>query len=282
MKKILLSFMICAASTLASFAQITDSQTSTGFIIGCDNTTIAGTNGYTFANIAPSDGGYDNSKVDTLTFGYYTAPNGTMYMTLTLNNSVNLTAPNNVLSLHISAQGSGGADTSFIPTIKLENAAGTVSAEQPMSLTQVYSHQNVTFTALSGQDLTAVNKVTIILKNSSTTANKVGIIHIAGALQAGSLVTAINSSAAALVASTKLYPNPVSDQANIQLDLVTPSDVKVSLSDMMGREVMTIAQGNSMSSVTQSFSVANLQKGIYTVNYFVNGAAAKSELLMVK
>ena len=95
-------------------------------------------------------------------------------------------------------------------------------------------------------------------------------------------VTGINNSAAALVASTKLYPNPVSDQANIQLDLVTPSDVKVSLSDMMGREVMTIAQGSSMSSVTQSFSVANLQKGIYTVNYFVNGAAAKSELLMVK
>ena len=95
-------------------------------------------------------------------------------------------------------------------------------------------------------------------------------------------VTAINNSASALVASTKLYPNPVSDQANIQLDLVTPSDVKVSLSDMMGREVMTIAQGSSISSVTQSFSVANLQKGIYTVNYFVNGAAAKSELLMVK
>jgi len=57
--------------------------------------------------------------------------------------------------------------------------------------------------------------------------------------------------------------------------------VKVTLSDVMGREVMTIAQG-SMSSITQSFSVANLQKGVYTVNYFVNGAAAKAELLMVK
>jgi hypothetical protein len=96
----------------------------------------------------------------------------------------------------------------------------------------------------------------------------------------GVVATGINA-AAANISSTKLYPNPTSDQANIQLDLVTPSDVKVTLSDVMGREVMTIAQG-SMSSVTQSFSVANLQKGIYTVNYFVNGAAAKAELLMVK
>jgi hypothetical protein len=94
------------------------------------------------------------------------------------------------------------------------------------------------------------------------------------------ITTGINA-AAANISSTKLYPNPTSDQANIELNLVTPSDVKVTLSDVMGREVMTIAQG-SMSSITQSFSVANLQKGVYTVNYFVNGAAAKAELLMVK
>ena len=97
----------------------------------------------------------------------------------------------------------------------------------------------------------------------------------------GTATTTATLAAQSSIASTKLYPNPVSDQANIELNLVTPSDVKVTLSDVMGREVMTIAQG-SMSSVTQSFSVANLQKGIYTVNYFVNGAATKAELLMVK
>ena len=132
----------------------------------------------------------------------------------------------------------------------------------------------------------AVRQISFIYYNTTTTTGYdlyiLGFSIGTATAIAAPPVTAISNSASVLVASTKLYPNPVSDQANIQLDLVTPSDVKVSLSDMMGREVMTIAQGSSMSSVTQSFSLANLQKGIYTVNYFVNGAAAKSELLMVK
>ncbi len=69
--------------------------------------------------------------------------------------------------------------------------------------------------------------------------------------------------------------------ANVELNLKSSSEVKVILSDLLGKEVMTIATG-TMSSLSESFSVANLHKGIYTVNYFVNGSAAKAELLMVK
>ena len=93
-------------------------------------------------------------------------------------------------------------------------------------------------------------------------------------------VTGINA-AQANISSSKLYPNPVSDIANIELDLISSSDVKVTLSDLMGREVMIVANGR-MSSLSQSFSVASLNRGIYTVNYFINGSAAKSQLLMVK
>ncbi len=88
-------------------------------------------------------------------------------------------------------------------------------------------------------------------------------------------------STAATISSSKIYPNPTSDNARVELELKSASNVKVTLSDLMGKEVMTISEG-TISSLSQDFSVANLNKGIYSVNYFVNGASAKSELLMVK
>lgn len=87
--------------------------------------------------------------------------------------------------------------------------------------------------------------------------------------------------AAAAIASSKLYPNPVSDMAKVELNLKSASSVKVTLSDVMGKEVMTIADG-TFSDLTKEFSVATLNKGIYTVNYYINGEAAKAEMLMVK
>jgi hypothetical protein len=89
------------------------------------------------------------------------------------------------------------------------------------------------------------------------------------------------SAAQANISSTKVYPNPVSDMVNVEMELKSSSAVKITLTDLMGKEVMTIANGN-MSSLNESFSVANLNKGIYTVNYFINGSAAKAEMLMVK
>jgi len=93
-------------------------------------------------------------------------------------------------------------------------------------------------------------------------------------------VTATQS-AQANVSSANVYPNPTSDMAHVELKLFSPSSVKVTLSDMMGKEVMTISESTS-DMVSKDFSVSSLRKGVYTVNYFIDGAAAKSELLMVK
>ena len=83
------------------------------------------------------------------------------------------------------------------------------------------------------------------------------------------------------ISSSKLYPNPTSDMAKIELSLQSASSVKVVLSDAMGKQVMTIAEG-TFADLTKEFSIASLNKGIYTVNYYINGEAAKAELLMVK
>ena len=130
-----------------------------------------------------------------------------------------------------------------------------------------------------GADMSNIFQVSFVYVSDTKSPN-FGV-SLANITLGGNAVATSTQKASALVASSKIYPNPSSDQMNLDLNLVSQSDVKVTLSDMMGREVMTIAQG-SMQSVSQTFSVANLQKGMYTANYYVNGAAAKAELVMVK
>jgi hypothetical protein len=104
-------------------------------------------------------------------------------------------------------------------------------------------------------------------------------------LKVGNTSAACGTSAIAdgqtYVADSKIYPNPSSDLARIELQLKSISTVKVTLSDMMGKELMILSEGTT-DYLAKDFSVANLNKGIYTVNYFINGAVAKSEMLMVK
>jgi len=84
-----------------------------------------------------------------------------------------------------------------------------------------------------------------------------------------------------IISTSKLFPNPVSDVAQIELELKSASDVKITLTDLMGREIKVITESHT-NNVQENFDVTGLVKGIYTINYFINGAPAKSELLMVK
>jgi hypothetical protein len=97
---------------------------------------------------------------------------------------------------------------------------------------------------------------------------------------ATAVTTAINN-VQANISSYKLYPNPSTERVTVELELKSESDVKIALSDMMGREVITIAQG-TMSSLKADFHVGSLSKGAYIITYLINGIPAKSELLMVK
>jgi hypothetical protein len=273
MKKILLSVLMLVG--FVGFAQHT--QTTDGFSNNCDE--ASGT-GFAFANYFPSGGGgYDNVKVDTLKFGWGTSGSSTFYYIFSFTNTINLSAPNNVISFRMKATGHNDADTTITASIGFENAANDhLSVDQSITLDQVWNEYTYTFDAAATFDFMTVKKIVITIVNADANS-RTGAFYIAD-LNGGSLLSSTND-ASSLVSSSKLFPNPVSDEANIELNLKSASDVKVTLCDMMGREVMTIAEG-SMASLNKAFSVATLQKGVYTVNYSVNGAAAKSELLMVK
>ncbi|MCX6180606.1 MAG: T9SS type A sorting domain-containing protein [Bacteroidetes bacterium] len=83
------------------------------------------------------------------------------------------------------------------------------------------------------------------------------------------------------VGSYSVFPNPTSDFANVTLQLNEVSAVNISVVDMFGRTVKQVVNGN-FSSVNEMVNVSDLSQGVYTVNYMVDGATAKSTLLMVK
>lgn len=129
-----------------------------------------------------------------------------------------------------------------------------------------------------GADMTNVRQISLTYTSDVASGNfGISLADI----QVGSAVVAATNKAAANITGSKLYPNPVSDVANIELDLISTSDVKVTVSDMMSKEVAVIADGK-YTSVKKSLDVTSFAKGIYTVNYFINGAPAKAEMLVVK
>ncbi len=127
-------------------------------------------------------------------------------------------------------------------------------------------------------DYTKVTKVMFLIANG---AEYKGTVTFDKFKIGGGPDVLSTTAAKAAISSSKLYPNPATESASIEVSLKESSDVKVTLSDLMGREVAVIANERSLD-VNKSFSTANLAKGMYTVNYFINGAPAKAELLMVK
>jgi len=92
-------------------------------------------------------------------------------------------------------------------------------------------------------------------------------------------VTSIKN--ASSLSDSKIFPNPVSDFANIELNLKSSSDVKITMNDMLGREIAVIAEGN-MASYNGQVDVSSFEKGTYILSYLINGEPTKTELMIVK
>ncbi len=76
------------------------------------------------------------------------------------------------------------------------------------------------------------------------------------------------------------YPNPASSMVSFDYALSSGDKVSVSVYNLLGQEVMGQQLNNLQGKV--SFSVADLNEGIYFCNLFVNGCAVKTEKFVVK
>lgn len=86
-------------------------------------------------------------------------------------------------------------------------------------------------------------------------------------------------------ANFNIYPNPTSGKTNVALNIMEDSDIKVTVMDMLGREVATIAEGKYAQG-TQEFSfntdAYNATEGIYFVKLTVNGSVYTKKLVYTK
>jgi len=128
-----------------------------------------------------------------------------------------------------------------------------------------------------GADLTNVRQVSFVYGSSTPSSDfQISLANI----KLGSAVTAVNP-ASYMVTNAVVYPNPASSSATLSMELKSNANVKVVISDLMGREMKVVSEGN-FASTTETFSVADLAKGLYKVTYLVDGVPAQTQSLMVK
>jgi hypothetical protein len=85
-------------------------------------------------------------------------------------------------------------------------------------------------------------------------------------------------------ASTMLFPNPTTDNTTLTLKLQQASQVRISLNDMLGREIKQIYSdfvGADASPLQITFSTQELPKGVYYLK-ILNGGEMKVEKVVVK
>ncbi|MDP1623140.1 MAG: T9SS type A sorting domain-containing protein [Bacteroidales bacterium] len=83
------------------------------------------------------------------------------------------------------------------------------------------------------------------------------------------------------IASVNVYPNPVKDFVKVNVNLKQSANVNVEVSNLIGKQVMTINKGN-MSAGSQTFSVnaTQLSSGIYFITVNVNGQKFTQKMIV--
>ncbi len=79
-----------------------------------------------------------------------------------------------------------------------------------------------------------------------------------------------------------IYPNPTRDEATLQLNLNSESNVKYEVVNMLGQIMSTNTVNNAVGNVQETINTSALSAGQYIVNVFVNDAKTQKFLTVVK
>jgi len=127
-------------------------------------------------------------------------------------------------------------------------------------------------------DITSVpSSALIAFKNTSNGGN---YIFLDDVIATPYTLNVNNVNAAANIA---LYPNPAKDAATLEFTLATAGNVQITVVDVIGRTVATVANGN-MSAGTQKVQIntADLAAGVYTVKVSTDNGVSTERLTVVK
>ncbi|MBX9850199.1 MAG: T9SS type A sorting domain-containing protein [Cytophagaceae bacterium] len=130
----------------------------------------------------------------------------------------------------------------------------------------------------AGATVTNVDQLVILFSPNTTTPYTIRFDDLMGP----EMVPLAGVNASSKISASSVYPNPSNGLTHVRFNLTETSEVKVIVSDMMGREIAVVLDATRAGEVNEVFNVAGLTHGLYTINYYINGSPAKSELLMVK
>jgi hypothetical protein len=245
-------------------------------------------------------GGFDAGGVQSATggVGYYGGGIATVYFDETWGTCV----PHIPSFGFYTGTGTGGVASGY--SVDLSNAANqvikfTYTSNVAMNLTLQFFDVNYagltngkTFSVIAGTQTLTINFSDVVPAGGNMTGvRQISFLYdnvtpspafqlVIGDIQLGSaVVTGIANSTA--VANSNIFPNPSTGITTISGDLKSVSNVKIVLVDMLGQEVKVITE-TTTNSINASFDVSALNKGIYSVVYYIDGAPAKSQKLVVR
>jgi hypothetical protein len=82
-------------------------------------------------------------------------------------------------------------------------------------------------------------------------------------------------------ATITAYPNPAKDELNIKLEKADQAVVKISLIDIMGKEVMTVKDGE-MSTDIVTVNTSELPNGIYFLKGVINENVIMQKVIIAR
>ena len=85
-----------------------------------------------------------------------------------------------------------------------------------------------------------------------------------------------------LSGKVQVYPNPASDLARIDLQLASASPVNISVFDLSGKLVHTIANGNLLGAGNHQFNWAPQAQGVFLVRVATDFGAVTEKVTVVK
>ena len=289
MKKILLTIPALMMYVATSFAQASaadfvQAADNSGFDYKCDlgiaQTSFAwGFYGPACVGGDNGGGGVNEEAVNELKFGWGQNGKGLMYIIMTLTTPLDLSNVANQM-LHVDLRSTDAITYNIV----LEDASSSrLISGIPVNVATSSQKFNVDLSKniLAGKSLASVKKIIFIYDGCpSGTAYAASSLYVSD-FKVGGVVSGLEDELISSISSTNLFPNPAESTVNVSMELKKTADVKIELMNTAGTVVKQIAE-QTTNNLNKTFSVSDLNAGVYFVRYQLDGVSVKMEKLIVQ
>lgn len=163
----------------------------------------------------------------------------------------------------------GGLATSFPATV---NAAETHVVNFEVELASTWNTDEMHIVALLIDPSGRIDNAGVASFDDAITNG-----YVAGGADGGSFVSLTENQVDAAI---KIFPNPTSEFATVAIDVNSPSNIEVTVTDLAGKVVSSRNFGNIGSPMSFTLNTSNYQSGVYFVNTEIDGIVTTMKLIV--